>query len=237
MLKEIIIVLFLTNIRQTVNETLNRRKKKREYPQDVKLSNGDTISELNQIAEAFNNYFIRIGSTDKQTTTQNKEYTSYLCDKSNSKLVFNSITEESVLHIIDSLKPKTSTGVDGISNKLLKFVKCGIAKPLTIIINQMLSVGIFPDLLKISKVTPLYKKHDPVNFSNYRAISLLLPSISKIFEKVIFQQLADYLEENNLMYKYQYGFRKYHSTEYAALHLLDVRQCSEVDARRIPLNV
>ena len=150
--------------------------------------------------------------------------------------MFNSITEESVLHIIDSLKPITSTGVDGISNKLLKFVKCGIAKPLTITINQMLSVGIFPDLLKISKVIPLYKKDDPVNFSYYRPIPLLLPSISKIFEKVIFQQLADYLEENNLMYKYQYGFRKYHSTEYAALHLLDYLN-SEEDARRIPLNV
>ena len=181
------------------------------------------------------NYFISIGSADKQTTTQNKEYTSYLCDKLNTKLVFNAITEESVLHIINSLKPKTSTGVDGISNKLLKFVKCGIAKKLTIIINQMLSVGIFPDLLKISKVIPLYKKDDSVNFSNHRPISLL-PSISKIFEKVIFKQLADYLEENNLMYKYQYGFRNYYSTEYAALHLLDYLN-SEVDARRIPLNV
>ena len=108
--------------------------------------------------------FFSIGSADKQTTTQNKEYISYLCDKLNTKLVFNAITEESVLHIINSLKPKTSTGVDGISNKLLKSVKCGIAKPLTIIINQMLSVGIFPDLLKISKVILLYKKDDPVTF-------------------------------------------------------------------------
>ena len=98
--------------------------------------------------------------------------------------MFNSIIEKSVLHIIDNLKPKTSTGVDGNSNKLLKFEKCGIAKPLTIIINQMLSVGIFPDLLKISKVIPLDKKYDPVNFSNYRPISLL-PSISKQFERAI----------------------------------------------------
>ena len=99
----------------------------------------------------------------------------------------------------------------------------------------MLSVGIYPELLKFSKVIPLYKKDDPVNFSNYRPISPL-PSISKIFEKVIFKQLAEYLEENNLMYKNQYQFRKYHSTEYAALHLLDYLN-SEVDARRIPLNV
>ena len=119
------------------NETLNRRKKKREYPQE--LSNGDTISDPKQIAEAFNHYFISIGSADKQTTTQNKEYTSYFCDKLSitelfliylQSLMFNAITEESVLHIIDNLKTKTSTGVDGISNKLSKFVKCVIPKPL-----------------------------------------------------------------------------------------------------------
>ena len=81
----------------------------------------------------------------------------------------------------------------------------------------------------------LYKKDDPVNFSNYRPISFL-PSISKIFENAIIKQLADYLEESNLMYKYQYAFRKYHSTEYAALHLLDYLNV-EVDARRTPLNV
>ena len=59
---------------QTINETLNRRKKKSDYPQEFKLSNGDTISDPKQIAEAFNNYFISIGSEDKQITTQNKEY-------------------------------------------------------------------------------------------------------------------------------------------------------------------
>ena len=58
------------------------------------------------MAETFNNYSVSIGSADKQITMQNKEYTSYLSDKSNSTLVFNSITEESVMHIIDSLKPK-----------------------------------------------------------------------------------------------------------------------------------
>ena len=84
----------------------------------------------------------------------------------------------------------------------------------------MLSVGICPDLLKISKVILLYKKDDLVNFSNYRPISLLT-SISKIFEKAIFMQLADYLEEDNLMYIFQYGFLKYHYTKYAALHLVD----------------
>ena len=59
---------------QTINETLNRRQKKREYPQEFKLSNGDTISDPNQIAEVFNNYLVSIGSPDSQITMQNKEY-------------------------------------------------------------------------------------------------------------------------------------------------------------------
>ena len=101
-------------------------------------------------------------------------------------------------NIINSLKPKVSTGIDSISNKLLKEVKEAIEIPITIIINQMLMTGIFPNLLKISKVIPLYKKDDNTNMSNYRPIALV-PSISKIFEKVILLQLTKYLDENNLI--------------------------------------
>ena len=73
----------------------------------------------------------------------------------------------------------------------------------------MLRVGIVPDLVKILKVVPVYKKDDNTNFSNYRPISLL-PSMSKIFEKVIIEQLFRYLDDNNLIHTQQYGFRKHH---------------------------
>ena len=71
----------------------------------------------------------------------------------------------------------------------------------------MLNTGVFPDLLKISKVISIYKKEDDTMFSNYMPISLL-PSISKIFENVILEQLATYLDRNNLIHKHQYGFEK-----------------------------
>ena len=58
------------------------------------------------------------------------------------------------------------------------------------------------------------------NSSNYRHISLL-PSVSKKFEKVIFKQMSDYFENNDLIFQNQYGFRKHHSTEFASTHLTD----------------
>ena len=162
-------------------------------------------------------------------------YSHYLKNKPKSKFNFKDITLDITLSIIDSLKPKTSYGIDEISNKTLKYLKNVIAAPLTIIINQMLNSGIFPDALKVSKVIPLYKKDDKQVFSNYRPISLL-PSISKIFEKVILLQLIEYLVINNIIHKNQYGFRKNHSTELEALHLVDDIYY-KMDANELPLSV
>ena len=72
-------------------------------------------------------------------------------------------------------------------------------------------------------------------FSNCRPISLL-PSISKKFEKVILEQLATYLDRNNLIHEHQYGFRKIHSTEYASLHIVDYLNY-ESDKNRTPTNI
>ena len=127
------------------------------------------------------------------------------------------------------------TGIDNISNKLLKSAKTFIVAPLTIIINQVFQVGKFPDLVQISKVLPIYKKDDDSLFSNYRPISLL-PSASKIFERAIMIQLMEYLEDNKLIHSNQYGFRKFHSTEYAALHLVDYLNY-EMDSRRTPVTI
>ena len=74
--------------------------------------------------------------------------------------------------------------------------------------------------LKIAKVIPLFKKGDPTLIENYRPISLV-PAISKIFERVIFNQMNAYFTLNNLFYDKQYGFRKYHSTELAAPNVVD----------------
>ena len=99
----------------------------------------------------------------------------------------------------------------------------------------MLNTGTFPDKLKIAKVIPIFKKGDPSLFENYRPISLL-PAISKVLEKIIALQLSSYFEKNKLLFDNQYGFRPKHSTEHAALELID-RIINKMDTNEIPLNI
>ena len=81
-------------------------------------------------------------------------------------------------------------GYDGISSEHLKLFNKDISKCLTLIINQSLNSVIFPDKLKIAKVTPIYKKGDKQIISNYRPISVL-PVISKFFKTVIHEQISE----------------------------------------------
>ena len=136
---------------------------------------------------------------------------------------------------MQSLKAKNSAGFDGISTNLLKSIMPTILRPLTLILNQSLATGIFPDNLKIAKVIPLYKKDDCLIMDNYRPVSLLT-SISKIFEKTVHNQISKYFKDNNLFYKSQYGFREEHSTELASLELVD-RVMEAFEKKHTPLAV
>ena len=162
-------------------------------------------------------------------------YSDYLHNQVESHVQLKPISEIDNRNIINNLKNKASYGHDEISNKLIKRARPALIKSLTLMVNQMLFTGIFPDSLKISKVKPLFKAGDPVLISNYRPISLL-PSLSKIFEHVIFRQLFDYMTDNNLFAIEQYGLRSGHSTELAALHLIDYLT-KQMDVGEIPINI
>ena len=118
---------------------------------------------------------------------------------------------------------------------MLKYAKYFLIKPLTLLINQTLSTGIFPNELKISRVRPLFKNDDTSNINNYQTISIL-SSISKIFEYVIFHPHLDYMSHNALFCNEQFGFRTGHSTELASLHLTDYL-LKRMDQGGTPLNI
>ena len=169
---------FKHDIKQTwtiINDTL-QREKKNSLP-CVFSHKGKVLKESNIIANEFNQYFTDIGPSLANQTNANHNFKEYLHSPADSRLILQSIDEHKIMKIIKHLKNKTSTGTDGISHKLIKTAKNEPIKPLTIIINQMLHTGIFPEPLKISKVVPLYKANDQMLLSNYRPIALL-PSLS-----------------------------------------------------------
>ena len=82
------------------------------------------------------------------------------------------------------------------------------------LINKSVETGIFPDELKIAKIVPIFKSGDKTLVSNYRPISVLR-FFSKIFETILNNHLIEFTEKHNLLYKYQFGFRKQFSTSHA----------------------
>ena len=221
---------------ECINNILQNKKSKQQYPKSF-LINGTKISDRHIVADKFNKYFTLIGPelATKIDSSNKKPFDSYLTNRQNLSFEFEFSSPEIVAKAIDKLKPKTSCGHDNISSKLLKFIKDIISGPISIIINQSLKTGIFPNKLKIAKVLPLFKKGENELIENYRPISLL-PSISKIFERIVFDQLYKYLDSNNLLYKSQYGFRKKHSTEMASLELID-RIYHDLDNKKIPIAI
>ena len=162
-------------------------------------------------------------------------YKQYLRHKYNTLFTFQNITTDVTSKLIKGLNSKTSFGYDGISTKLLKSLESVLVRPLTLIIIQSLNTGIFLDKFKITKIIPIHKKDDIHLVNNYRPISLL-PSISKLFEKVVYEQLYAYLVNNNYLCQNQYGFRKLHSTEHAVLELVD-RIILDLDRGNTPLAI
>ena len=217
----------------TLKNLLNSRKKD-TFP-DAFMYKTQKINDFDQIAKCFNEYFLNIESNVSDTRSFKTQREKYLTNMNLLLFSFKPINENDVRKVFKDLTPKSSSGLDEISTKLLKYIQDPLIPVLCITINQSLLNGIFPDKLKLAKVKPLYKKGDSSSFQNYRPISLL-PSISKVFEKVVHLQVYDYFVKNDLFFDSQYGYRKNHSTEYAALELID-RLHTSLDNGNLPIAI
>ncbi|CAK1585636.1 unnamed protein product [Parnassius mnemosyne] len=200
------------------------------------------ISDGCKVCETFNNYFLTIG-TELANNIHPKYHTSsvhtlmykntYQHNITLSELEPCSVKE--VLKIINNINNHTSTGIDGISPKALKCIKNVIATDLTNCINKCLSNGLFPDSLKIAKVSPIHKSGPKTDPSNYRPISVL-PVISKVFEKVIYKRLNEYFNAKNFFIEQQYGFRSKSNTLSAAIDVV-TKIKTNIDRKHVCLGI
>ena len=129
-------------------------------------------------------------------------------------------SEEKVLKIMTNIESSEAAGVDKLSSMFLKDGANILAKPISTLCNLSISQGVFPNACKVAKLKPIFKKGKKTDPSNYRPISLL-PSISKIIERVIHDQTNAFLSDEDILYNYQSGFRGNHSTNLCLSFLTD----------------
>lgn len=126
---------------------------------------------------------------------------------------------EEINNIVNTLKPFKSSGPDTIQNILIKNLPQSAIKWLTGVLNHCIMLGHWPTSFKIAKVIPILKPGKPPSDPrSYRPISLL-NALGKIFEKIIYNQLIDFIEMEKLLPKHQFGFRRGHSTTHQATRI------------------
>ena len=170
------------------------------------------------IADKFCQYFTNIGPNlaMRITSTVTSSHTDYLFRNYPQSIFFNSATEEEIINIASSFKPGKAAGHDKISMSTIKQSIHCIATPLTHIINLSIAHGVVP----IARVVPIFKSGDQTLFTNYRPISVL-PCFSKFLERIIYNRILLHLNNFNILYDNQYGFRRNHSTSLALVDLYD----------------
>ena len=210
------------NIKETwklLNEVMDRDKKSEKIK--CILDGGVEIENDQAIADIFGEYFHKVPlDLDAGICDTGVDPLSFLSEPSDSLLVtFEPCTPMECYKIIKDMKI-TKQNLNSIPVRL--FVSNGDILSLVIcdMINRAMGSGIFPDLLKVARVVPIYKKGDARNPSNYRPISLL-PYLSKIYEKIIYSRLLNHLDNNNIISPCQFGFRKGISTLDAIIHFTE----------------
>ena len=142
--------------------------------------------------------------------------TQYFTRSFSNSFMFRAINVQEVKDLLQNLK--ISKASISIPNKCIKLAVDHISEALTEVFNYSLVQGIMPDILKVSRVTPIDKGGDAVDPSNFRPIATLY-SFAQIFEKLVYSQVLTYIEKYDILDKFQFGFRKGRSTEQAIVEI------------------
>ena len=200
-----------------INKLSNKRQKtKSTLPKYIKVDNeGNMSTSPKFIINKLNKHFVGKGpKLAAKLPTPSKNCLKYLKKRVQYCMKFKIINENDLIKLIYKLEVGKSPGHDGISVTIIKWCLPYILAPLIAIFNAFMGQGSYPKIFKLAKVTALFKGGIESEADNYRPISVL-PVLNKVFEKVIHNQLIDFLDLHNILSKQQFGFRKKHSTSHA----------------------
>ena len=183
------------------------------------IINGTSTTNEAEIANGYCSFFHTAIENIKKNTIKLKDFVWSSqrppATTTTHRFKFRYISVPEVKTILRQINMRKSAGPDGIPARLIKDCAYELSSPIAHLLNVILETSIIPNDFKIGRVTAIYKNGERSQLNNYRPITVL-PIVSKIMERCIYNQLTEYLEKNNLLSARQFGFRKGKSTEMAA---------------------
>ena len=235
------------NIKKTWEVINELRGKSKKNIKSSFIIDGRTVTERREIANGFNLFFSSIARKLNTKVQSSRPETHNAVDSNAVKFLdnrfkfylkksrprqansfyLNPCDEEEIKQIIGGLENGKASDIPVI---VLKKASNSLAKHLSEFFNWFMNNGLFPSILKTGCITPIYKKGDPRYLDNYRPVSTL-PIFGKVYEKIIYNRLYDYLTAMNIIYSRQFGFRKMHSTSHAVNYSVN-RILSETEHKK-----
>ena len=188
----------------------------------LKNSFGERIEDTIKMADLMNYRFITLGNYTGEKVTFSSEK-----PLNNQRFQFNMIDEGQIVNAINKIDTSKPCGPSNIPIWAIKDGIDELKVHLTYIMNLIILNSSFPDSLKLANVTPVYKKGDKSDPTNYRPISVT-PVLSKIFEKILVNQISKFLIDNEILNPTQFGFQVRKSAQDALLYLSETLR-SELD--------
>ena len=194
-----------------IREIINRKTSKSN---ELPIGNSELGQHYSSVAKKLAQSIPHLNYEEIATTSKS----SFSKKETNKIFTFRETSKTEIYETILQLDVNKGPGVDELDIKSIKYIADIISPHLAILFNESLYQSIYPDNFKLAKCVPIFKGADldPLNPVNYRPISIL-NSINKVFERIIHRQMYLYLETNNLLPDFQYGYRKKHNTSQAIL--------------------
>ena len=199
---------------QTLKNIMGRTKNQTIPP--LETVDGETVTDNTQKANILNDFFVsqtqlHTDALSLPEETPNIRQIPFLEDIK--------VTEVEVLKLLNNLDVNKSTGSDNLPTKIIKLTAIIILEPLCRLFNKSLRMGLFPLTWKEATVTPIFKnKGSASDPENYRPISLL-PCLSKILEKIVFNRIYEHSITHHLLTEKQSGYRPHHCTQLQLMYL------------------
>lgn len=202
-----------------INSLFSSKSKPQKGIDKIKIEEIE-ITDPKIMSDEFNKFFRNIGPALANAIPSGEPFKRFLRASSMNSIFVEPVTELEVITIVNNLKTNKASNDSFLNSKFLKRHINILSFPLSHIFNLSLSSGVVPCKFKCAKVIPIFKKGDQRQITNYRPISLL-PTLNKVLEKIVYNRVYNFLSKNEILYKYQFGFRPKHSATMAVLEVAD----------------